>query len=96
VLTVADDLLAIHEDMDHPLGELMGLGYETVSNPFFLTIVGQSTFISAYCMLVIIARLQRFDKTQEEAALDLGASHVQVFWKVLIPFRIMCTEVPSP
>ena len=37
-------------------------------------------------MLVFIARLQRFDKTQEEAALDLGASHVQVFWKVLIPF----------
>ncbi len=52
----------------------------------FLTIVGQSTFISAYCMLVFIARLQRFDRTQEEAALDLGATHVQVFWKIMIPF----------
>lgn len=67
-------------------GSLVGLDYETTNNPFFLTIVGQSTFISAYCMLVFIARLQRFDKTQEEAALDLGATHVQVFWKVLIPF----------
>jgi spermidine/putrescine transport system permease protein len=37
-------------------------------------------------MLVFLARLQRFDRTQEEAALDLGATHVQVFWKVLIPF----------
>jgi spermidine/putrescine transport system permease protein len=67
-------------------GSWVGLDYKTTSNPFFLTIIGQSTFISAYCMLVFIARLQRFDKTQEEAALDLGATHVQVFWKVLLPF----------
>lgn len=67
-------------------GSLVGLEYETTNNPFFLTIIGQSTFISAYCMLVFIARLQRFDKTQEEAALDLGATHTQVFRKILIPF----------
>jgi len=67
-------------------GQVMGLNYENTSNPFFLTIVGQSTFISAYCMLIFIARLQRFDHNQEEAALDLGATHTQVFWKVLIPF----------
>ncbi len=67
-------------------GSVVGLDYETTNNPFFLTIVGQSTFISAYCMLVFIARLQRFDRTLEEAALDLGATHTQVFWKILIPF----------
>jgi spermidine/putrescine transport system permease protein len=67
-------------------GGWVGLDYETTNDPFFLTIIGQSTFISAYCMLVFMARLQRFDRTQEEAALDLGATHVQVFWKVLIPF----------
>jgi spermidine/putrescine transport system permease protein len=55
-------------------------------NGFFLTILGQSSFISAYCMLVFLARLQRFDATQEEAALDLGASNVQVFRKILLPF----------
>lgn len=68
------------------MGEFFGLAYETTNDPFFLTILGQSTFISAYCMLVFIARLQRFDHNQEEAALDLGATHVQVFWKILIPF----------
>ncbi|MSP83080.1 MAG: ABC transporter permease [Alphaproteobacteria bacterium] len=53
---------------------------------FFLAIVGQSTFISAYCMLVFLARLQRFDRAQEEAALDLGATQPQVFRHILLPF----------
>lgn len=52
----------------------------------FLTIVGQATFISAYTMLIFIARLQRFDPVLEEAALDLGATHVQAFRKILLPF----------
>lgn len=69
------------------LGTNMDADYDTFYyNGIFLTIIGQSTFISAYTMLVFIARIQRFDRTQEEAALDLGATHVQVFWKVLIPF----------
>lgn len=52
----------------------------------FLTILGQSSFISAYCMLIFLARLGRFDRAQEEAALDLGASQTQVFFKILVPF----------
>jgi spermidine/putrescine transport system permease protein len=48
--------------------------------------MGQSTFISGYCMLLIMARAQRFDKTQEDAAFDLGATHRQVFWKITLPF----------
>jgi spermidine/putrescine transport system permease protein len=51
-----------------------------------LTILGQSSFVSAYCLLIIMARLQRFDKAQEEAALDLGATYPQVFWHILLPF----------
>jgi spermidine/putrescine transport system permease protein len=53
---------------------------------YFLTIIGQATFISAYTMLIFISRLQRFDTVQEEAALDLGATHVQTFRKILLPF----------
>ena len=55
-------------------------------NGIFLTILGQTCFISTYCFLIFVARLQRFDQTQEEAALDLGASQTQVFFKVLIPY----------
>ena len=69
------------------LGTLANAPYESLYyDGMWLTIVGQSTFISAYTMLIFLARLQRFDRTQEEAALDLGATHVQVFWKVLMPF----------
>ena len=53
---------------------------------YFMTIIGQSTFIAAYAMLVFLARLQRFDPGLEEAALDLGATHTQVFRKILLPF----------
>jgi spermidine/putrescine transport system permease protein len=51
-----------------------------------LSILGQSSFVAAYCLLIIMARLTRFDRAQEEAALDLGATYPQVFWHILLPF----------
>lgn len=51
-----------------------------------LAVLGQASFISAYVLLIFMARLTRFDRAQEEAALDLGASHPQVFWHILLPF----------
>lgn len=69
------------------VGTMFGASRESIFyNGFFLTIIGQATFISAYTMLVFISRLQRFDRVQEEAALDLGATHVQTFRKILLPF----------
>jgi len=57
-----------------------------VHNGIFLTILGQSSFIASYAMLVFVARLQRFDSGLTEAALDLGATHTQAFRKILLPF----------
>ncbi len=51
-----------------------------------LSILGQCSFIIAYVMLMVLARLQRFDINLEEAALDLGASHAQVFRRILLPY----------
>ena len=69
------------------IGRMFGASTESIFyDGFFLTIIGQSTFISAYTMLVFISRLQRFDPAQEEAALDLGATNVQTFRKILLPF----------
>ena len=69
------------------VGLMLGMGQDSIFyDGVFLTIIGQATFISAYTMLIFIARLQRFDPILEEAALDLGATHVQAFRKVLLPF----------
>lgn len=69
------------------LNIMLGLsGDSFLHNGIFLTILGQSTFIASYCMLVFLARLQRFDMGLTEAALDLGATNVQAFRKVLVPF----------
>jgi spermidine/putrescine transport system permease protein len=69
------------------VNRFFGLGNDSVfSDGLFLTIMGQSTFIASYCMLVFVARLQRFDPGLTEAALDLGASHVQAFRKIMLPF----------
>ena len=57
-----------------------------VGGGVFLIVLAQSTFIISYVMLMVMARLQRFDRTQEEAALGLGASRLMVFRRVLLPF----------
>jgi spermidine/putrescine transport system permease protein len=69
------------------VGLMFGMSRESIFyNGIFLTIIGQSTFISAYTMLLFIARLQRFDHGLNEAAMDLGATSVQAFIKILLPF----------
>lgn len=73
------------------VGSFLGLSdgsalYGLFHNGLFLTILGQSSFIASYAMLVFVARLQRFDTGLTEAALDLGATHTQAFRKILLPF----------
>ena len=76
------------------IGLMFGFGQGSIFyDGIFLTVIGQSTFISAYAMLIFIARLQRFDIVQEEAALDLGATHVQVFTKIFAAVFKTCNWV---
>ncbi|WP_338053645.1 ABC transporter permease [Prosthecomicrobium hirschii] len=63
-------------------------GLKFIYDGTVLTVLAQSSFISAYTMLIFLARLARFDRTLEEAALDLGASRAQVFRHVLLPFML--------
>ncbi|MFV0294105.1 MAG: ABC transporter permease [Paracoccus sp. (in: a-proteobacteria)] len=58
----------------------------SIGGGIVLIVIAQSSFIACYVMLMVISRLQRFDRTQEEAALGLGASRFMVFRRVLLPF----------
>lgn len=62
------------------------LGTRLFYHGFILAVLGQSSFISSYCMLIFLARLQRFDSALAEAGLDLGAGPGQVFAHILLPF----------
>jgi spermidine/putrescine transport system permease protein len=51
-----------------------------------LVVLGQFSYIATIATLTISARLRRFDRTLEEAALNLGASKAAVFRTILLPY----------
>jgi spermidine/putrescine transport system permease protein len=53
---------------------------------FWLVVLGQFSFITTFVLLVVSARLKKFDKTLEEAALNLGANRFEVICKITLPF----------
>jgi spermidine/putrescine transport system permease protein len=53
---------------------------------FWLVVLGQFSFIATFVLLVVSARLKKFDHTLEEAALNLGASRFQVIRYITLPF----------
>lgn len=57
-----------------------------VPGGLLLAAIAQASFIASYCMLMFLARLERFDLTLEEAALDLGASKSMVMRRILFPY----------
>ncbi len=48
-------------------------------------VIGHSVWNTAYAFLILQARLAALNPSLEEAAADLGANHVQVFWRVTVP-----------
>jgi spermidine/putrescine transport system permease protein len=68
------------------LGNTIGAhDYALFGRGLHLSALGQVSYIAAYVMLLVLARLQSFDPGLEEAALDLGASHGQVLRRILLP-----------
>jgi len=47
--------------------------------------VAHIVFSISYVAIVVRARLSGFDRSLEEAALDLGARPLQTFWRVTLP-----------
>jgi len=53
---------------------------------FWLVVLGQFSFIATLVTLVVSARLRKFDRTLEEAALNLGANRLEVIWHITLKF----------
>jgi len=63
-----------------------GIDLELFRPSYWLVILGQFSFGATYVMLLVSARLKKYDRTLEEAALSLKASRLQAIWYVTIPF----------
>ncbi len=53
---------------------------------FWLVVLGQFSFIATLVTLVVSARLRKFDRTLEEAAMNLGANRLEVIWFITLKF----------
>jgi len=51
----------------------------------FTIILGHGTALISVATTEVFAGLQKLDRAQEEASLDLGANYWQTFWRVTIP-----------
>jgi len=63
-----------------------GIDIEWLRPSFWLVVIGQFAFTSTFVMLLVSARLKKFDRTLEEAALSLRAGRLQAIWYVTIPY----------
>jgi len=66
--------------------ETFGWDWGLLRPGLFLVIFGQFSFLTTITSLVIGARLRKFDGALEEAALNLGASHIRALATVTLPF----------
>jgi spermidine/putrescine transport system permease protein len=57
-----------------------------VSLGYLTMIIAHTTFCFPFVLVGIQARLEGIDPSLEEAAMDLGATPAQAFWKVIVPY----------
>ncbi len=66
--------------------DLLGWDLDFLRPGLTLVVLGQFSFIATVATLTLAARLRRFDRTLEEAALNLGATRAAVLRTILLPY----------
>lgn len=66
--------------------DTFGIDVPFLRPSFWLVVLGQFSFIATFVLLVVSARLKKFDPSLEEAALNLGATRLQVIRFITLPF----------
>ncbi len=63
-----------------------GVDVEFLRPSFWLVVIGQFSFGATYVMLLVSARLKKFDRSLEEAGQSLRATRLEVIRLITIPF----------
>jgi spermidine/putrescine transport system permease protein len=79
-------ILAFASRLAQLCGDLFGIEADFLRPGLPLVVLGQFSYIAAIATLTISARLKRFDRTLEDAALNLGASAPAVLWTITLPY----------
>jgi spermidine/putrescine transport system permease protein len=79
-------ILAFSSRIAELADSLFGLDLDFLRPGLPLVVAGQFSYIATIATLMISARLKRFDRTLEEAALNLGASHAAVLRTITFPY----------
>jgi spermidine/putrescine transport system permease protein len=79
-------ILAFASRIAEFVDDSFGLEWDFLRPGLPLVVLGQFSYIATIATLTISARLRRFDRTLEEAALNLGASKGAVFRTILVPY----------
>lgn len=81
-------ILVFASSVANTLEDATGLWFDGLRPGLILVILGQFSFITTFATLVISARLQKFDTSLEEAALNLGATKLGAVRQVTLPFLL--------
>ncbi|MES2572103.1 MAG: ABC transporter permease [Verrucomicrobiota bacterium] len=82
-------LLILFAVVQEPLNAWLATFTEATFERGLLTvIIAHVTFCFPFVLVAVRARLANLDPFLEEAAMDLGASPLQVFWLVIVPYLL--------
>jgi spermidine/putrescine transport system permease protein len=79
-------ILAFASRIAEFVNDAAGLELDFLRPGLPLVVLGQFSYIAAIATITISARLKRFDRTLEEAALNLGASRAAVLRTITLPY----------
>jgi len=79
-------ILVFSSTLANGIEEYFGYDIEVLRPGLFLVVLGQFSFIATIATLVISARLRKFDRSLEEAALNLGGSWFDVLRTITLPY----------
>jgi spermidine/putrescine transport system permease protein len=79
-------ILAFASRIAQFVDDTFGLEWDFLRPGLPLVVCGQFSFIATIATLTISARLRRFDRTLEEAALNLGATKPAVLRTIVLPY----------